>query len=170
MPQLRFRSMSSREHSASRHPTATAAYKRGTRKRSSGPASQFTPRALTKDPDSSDELGGRALATYLHHRHHPRLRVLENVAVEHPSAHVHRHHPDVDRLLCVKEHGVAPVRLVDGLTVAAEQLEELAVHVHRVQAVRLVGEAQLAEFAGPEDLRGTVVRGVRGVVIEGFVV
>ncbi len=62
------------------------------------------------------------------------------------------------------------MRLVDRFAVAAEQLEELAVHVHRVQAVRFVDETQLAELARPENLRGTVVPGVRGVVIEGFVV
>src|SRR2546425_3849581 len=43
------RAISSRDGSASHHPAATAAYKHGTRKRSSDPARHFTPRALTKD-------------------------------------------------------------------------------------------------------------------------
>src|SRR5947208_4349855 len=43
------RAISSRDGSASHHPAATAAYKHGTRKRSSDPARHFRPRALTKD-------------------------------------------------------------------------------------------------------------------------
>jgi hypothetical protein len=46
----------------------------------------------------------------------------------------------------------APEGLVEGLVVATGQLEELPVHVHRVQPVRLVGDAQLAPFFGAQRL------------------
>src|SRR5881409_3900564 len=53
------RAISSRDGSASHHPAATAAYKHGTRKRSSDPARHFRPRALTKDLSDKRRTRGR---------------------------------------------------------------------------------------------------------------
>src|SRR5262245_49668109 len=89
--------------------------------------------------------------------------MLQDVTVEHPPPTVLRDQADLHVLLRMQQHRIAPERLVDALAVAAEELEELSVEMHRVQAKRVVHESELAPLAVRQHLDVPRLRAMFGM-------